>query len=514
MRATVRLVFSLFILIAVPAVARAQAKAPVPVKGPSLAELGARLDKLQTQLDELAKLSVDVPELSKRIDELGAQVAALRQDVDAMQRGAAGQGDLVERLDKLEARVGELGEQVSGLRADVAANGAPESVPAGGGGGAGGSWDGEGFRLVDGDAFSLRLFGYLQFRYATRVQEAFDETYESGFGFRRARIGVDGKLYSPRLYYKMNVEAAGASVVLNDAFVEGALPHGFKLRAGQFKVPFSRQFINPAEKLSFVERSVATEAFRYDRDIGALLTWTGVGDNLDVMVGMYNGGGKNAAKNDNIDPLLVGRVQMGVLGKAWKAEEGDLHASHDPQLMLGVAGTFENTPVPDKWGYGASSQALSNTDVDSDGNRDNVRVWQVEGDLSFRMRGVGVEGEFFLRDENWGVIGANQDPVITPGGRYMGFYGQASYFVMPERLQLGARYSWAETSPLALGGRKLDVPQDDERTEISGLVSYYRHEHGIELSAMYSFLDWKNADGPDVKGIGEQRFILEAQVMF
>jgi hypothetical protein len=496
-----------------------------------VASVAARLDRIEAALAELQKDSAGLPELQKTVGDLAAEVAALRQDVDKLDHANAGQADLVTRLDALDARVARLGEQASATRADLDARTGPEaSSTAGGASFASGAWD-DGFHLVDGPRYSLRVTGYLQLRYTLRTDEAagrdesFPELRESGFALRRARLGLDGHVHSPRLTYRLMAEYAGASVRLLDYYIEGQLPHGGYLRGGQFKLPFARAFMGSEGANSFLELPVATDELRYDRDLGVLAGWVGVGGRVDASIGVFNGAGRNVGKNDNLDPLLVARVQATLLGKPWKPEEGDLPGTHDPSLVVGVSGTFENAPLPSSVGYGdavltdgASDPALRlDTDVDGDGRRDNVRVSMVGVDLAFRFRGLGVEAELYGRAEDWGAIADGQTNSLgfDPTRHYAGGFVQASYFVVPGRLQLGARYASTGVSPLLLGGRTRDaVPEADRRREVTGLVSYDRLGHGIEATLMYSFLDWYDRGGNDPKGAGEHRVIVETQVAF
>jgi hypothetical protein len=514
------------VLASLPALAQPKPAAPAA----PAATVGARLDRIEAALAELQKDTASLPELQKTVGDLAAEVAALRQDVDRLGHASAGQTDLVARLDALDARVARLGEQASATRADLDSRTSPEASSTGGASFASGAWD-DGFHLVDGERYSLRATGYLQLRYTLRTDEAasggdsFPELRESGFSLRRARLAVDGHVHSPRLGYRLMAEYAGTNVRLLDYFIEGQLPHGGYLRGGQFKVPFAREFMGAESASSFVELPVATDELRYDRDLGVLAGWVGVGGRLDVSVGIFNGAGRNVSKNDNLDPLLVARVQATLLGQPWKPEEGDLPGTHDPALVMGVSGTFENAPVPSVVGYGdavlsenASDPALRlDTDVDGDGRRDNVRVSMVGVDLAFRVRGLGVEAELYGRAEDWGAIASGQTNGLgfDPTRHYAGGFAQASYFVLPGRLQVGARYSSTGVSPLLLGGRTRDAaPEDDRRREITGLVSCYHLGHGLEATLMYSFLDWANRGGNDKAGLGEHRVILETQVAF
>ena len=116
-------------------------------------------------------------------------------------------------------------------------------------------------------------------------------------------------------------------------------------------------------------------------------------------------------------------------------------------LYLGSAVTWENAPVPTLFADGTVAVTL-NTDVDGDGDRDNVGVTQVSAELGFRYRGLGVEAELYQRWEDWGAIPDGQTTPLTIDDDHLGWFAQASYFVLPERFQLGARLSWADVSPL------------------------------------------------------------------
>jgi Phosphate-selective porin O and P len=465
----------------VPLAARAQNK---PV---TLADVDARLSKLEAQLDELRARPVDVAALEKTVGELAAQVAALRQDLDRLGRAQAGQPDLVARLDALDAKVAALGEQVSSTRADLESRTGPESVAQAGEDG-----------VIAG--VGLRVSGLLQLRYQLRTDEAagagesFPRLRESDFLLRRARLGVGGRVYSRRLAWQAEVEAGQGQVRLLEYFVDADVGHGLYARAGRFKLPFSHELLVDEADLAFAELPVATEELGYERDLGLLVGWRGL---VDASVGVFNGG-------DNLDPVLVGRVQY----------------TRDPWLVVGVSGTFENAPVPGIVGYGDTAlsenaaddaQRLA-VDVDMDGRRDNVRVLMVGGDLGLGWRRLGLQAELYARQEDWGAIADGQ-----PGGGfgfdpdrwYVGGFVQATYFVLPERLQLGARASRTQVSPILLGRARDEAPVSDARREWTALVAYRRWGHGLVVRGMYSFLDWE-----DATGVGEHRVVVEGQVGF
>jgi hypothetical protein len=493
--------------------AAAKPAAAPAAKAPTIAELDARLARVEATLGELARVAADEPAVAKAVADLKAEVAALRQDVDALQNGAAGEQALIARVDELDQRVTRIGEQAASLRADVEARRAPEA------GGGGGRWD-DGFVLVDGDRFSLKLSGYAELRYTTRFQEAFDpvdgsRVLESGFSLPRVRLSLGGHAQSSKLTYGLEVELAGGARLL-EGWIEGELPHGLVVRGGQMKVPFSSEFLTREDALAFVDRPVATEEARWDRDLGLWLGWTGARGRVSAGAGLYNGAGATLNRNDNIDPLVVARVDVTAVGQPFERGEGDLDGTRDVAVQVGVAGAFENAPAPDVYGFGPGQ--MLNTDVDGDGRRDNVRVVSLGANLALRWRGLGVEAEGAWRREDWGVIGAQQATPFSPEKDLFGGFAQASYFVLPGRLQLGARYSRTAVSLLLDGRTRAAPPPGNLESEITAMATYWRHAHGIRLTAMWSFIDWSAAGdvaaAVDTTGQGEQRFFVEAQVSF
>ena len=366
-----RFLFALLFLVAVEHNGAAQS--------PKTEPLSAQIATLTAKVDELAKLAAEVSALSRVTADLSGQIAGLRTDLDGLARGYAAEADERRHLDELETRVGELARAVSSLRVEFATARTSESsaMP-------GGATYRDGFILATDDGrFALRTKGYVLFRHLVRRRG--EDLAESSIIVKQARLAWDGTLYSPKLAYKLMAEFAQPAVSLLDVYVEGAPIAGFTLRGGQFKVPFSRSFLTSDEMLSFIERPVATDEFSYDRDVGLLLSWHGAGNKVEAGAGIWNGAGRNVKANDNLDPLVLGRVTVAVLGKLWRPEDGDFDTSPTPQLLIGAAASFENAPIPRAYGYGSGGQMgralpIAMRDLDTDGRDDNVRVVQANAE--------------------------------------------------------------------------------------------------------------------------------------
>jgi hypothetical protein len=326
-------------------------------------------------------------------------------------------------------------------------------------------------------------------------------------------VALDGHVFSPRLTYGIEVDLANG-VELLDWWAEGRIGKYLRIRAGQFKVPFSRERLIDDGQLTFLERPLATEEFAYDRDLGVQLSLRTA--RSELRVGVFNGSGPNQL-NSNLDLLAAAVAWHTVVGSPRWKEEPDFDRLPYPSLAVGIGFTFEDTPVPDQVGYVAVDPFVRavTVDTDGDGRRDNVRVMQVALMLAARWHGVDLSSETYIRHEDWGSFGRAQVMPFDPETTYVGSFVQASAFVVPGRLQIGVRGSIAQISPLTLGGRTRDaVPIGDVRDELSAIVSYYRKRHAMRLGLQYSFFDWGARNGDAPSGVAEHRGILEAQVGF
>ena len=161
------------------------------------------------------------------------------------------------------------------------------------------------------DGSPLKLSGYLQAR----------EVYQSGVGLtgsiNRARLAASGTLVEVVTWRMQgefrtgSVGAGRASVSLQDAYVR--FNQGkWAVQAGQFKTPFSREFITSLSDIETADRSAAVDSLAPKRDIGLMgeynFPW------LAVSGGVFNGEGQNV--NANVDSAVFGVARLAVRPKA------------------------------------------------------------------------------------------------------------------------------------------------------------------------------------------------------
>lgn len=162
-------------------------------------------------------------------------------------------------------------------------------------------------RSTDGN-FKLSPVGRIQvdFRaYEEGARNLDRSDLKNNFLVRRGRIGLSGTFYK---YFDFFVEAdfGQGAAVLTDGYLDIHYWPELRLRAGQFKVPFSYEELFSDNNIDFVERSVADNLVP-SRDLGAMLHGSLFGGIVSYAGGIFNGSGQNAAgTNDSKD--LAGRL--------------------------------------------------------------------------------------------------------------------------------------------------------------------------------------------------------------
>jgi len=157
-------------------------------------------------------------------------------------------------------------------------------------------------RSSDGN-FKLRPVGRIQldFRaYEPGARNLDGSDLKNNFLVRRGRIGLSGTFYK---YFDFFVEAdfGQGAAVLTDGYLDIHYWPELRLRAGQFKVPFSYEELFSDNYIDFVERSVA-DNLAPSRDLGAMLHGSLFGGIISYAGGIFNGSGQNAADtNDSKD---------------------------------------------------------------------------------------------------------------------------------------------------------------------------------------------------------------------
>ncbi len=153
-----------------------------------------------------------------------------------------------------------------------------------------------------------KLSGFLQLR----------ETYQRHLlsaTVNRARVYLDGG-FATHFSYRLSADfgTGGASpgdplVRLVDAFIRWTPSSAWGFTVGQFKTPFSREYLLQPSAIEMADRAAVTESLPPKRDIGVMATYA-VGSTATVLAGAFNGEGDNAVSNTDSTILAVGRVTV------------------------------------------------------------------------------------------------------------------------------------------------------------------------------------------------------------
>lgn len=275
----------------------------------------------------------------------------------------ADDGD-AEAIAALRAKVEQQAAQVEALRAELARleaklHSAPVAAPA----------------PPPAPAPTVKFGGLVQGWYL-----AGDEGFNDTFRIRRAELKVSGEL-AKKFGWLVMIDPAKsltvssgtvnqASRVLQDAYITVAAPHGTTVQVGQFRIPLSREGVEPTIALDTVERALflADRARNGNygdiRDIGVSLKGT-LAKRYDYHVGIFNGSGESQNDTDRDErKAVVGKfvatvadgLRVGVSG-AWGGPEeagrprrdrlgGDVLFTRGPlklaaELMTGRDGALE-----------------------------------------------------------------------------------------------------------------------------------------------------------------------------
>jgi hypothetical protein len=419
--------------------------------------------------------------------DLDVQVIELRRELDALQRERASTDDLRRRLDELEARQGR------------GASDAWTSWPHDGGDALRFSQDGYVIRSPD-NRFMLRPGLRLQTLYVGQRAGAGPDDGgarpdSSAFSLSHAELLFDGHAVSPRFEYRLELDFADASSnassnasssFVKDAYVQVRLGHAVAIRAGHVLVPYGLQTQTWNAHLELVDVAAATAAFTLDRDVGVMVVGQPLAGRLQYQLAALDG--PRAPCPDNADGLRCDAVDLAYAARLVAAPlgplpiwEGDVEGHARPLFEVGVSGAYELLPTDVR---ARTDVATAPLDLDRNNLVDNVGVWLVAAELRAVFHGAAVQGEWFGRREHPGAGVADRD--------YWGAYGEASYFVLPRRLQVIARGGRTD-EPLYGATLAERAARGARTTEEGGGVSVYLRGHDAKLQIDYAHLSTPGA---------------------
>ncbi len=308
-----------------------------------------------------------------------------------------------------------------------------------------------------------------------------------GFSVRNLWLIWDGNAFAPWMKYTVQYDLSGGGA-LKDMRLSFAKNKAFIPTLGQYKVPFSREFLTSITALQLVGTSIIDDCFRYGRDIGGGV-YGFLGDGMiRYDVGVFQGEGPNQ-KNDKGDTgmLWAGRVQAAILGG--KAKSVKENFAKRPTLTVGaaVAGIDVEDGSDGNIGIPSGERALESGTVTS-----------FTADINYRDPKFNLTGEYVGR---W----ANPDAAGVGTAYDSGFRVQGGFFILPRKVELASRYAMVmfDDDTDVLGGNDLDSVW----TFTQGLSYYLSGNHKWKIQLDYTFQREE-----DLAGAESDESVVRAQV--
>lgn len=173
----------------------------------------------------------------------------------------------------------------------------------------------------------------------------FDRSFagSNGFTIANARFSIAGQLDQGFGYF-LQTNFAGTPAIL-DAYLTYDISSALSLRVGQFKAPFSAEFLTSASSIDFVNRSQTVTALAAGRQLGGQVE-IALGDRgVGATLGVFNGNGTAPNGNDSDDLMYAGRVFLNAPIGAGTGDQARLafnlaHSEDVATAISGVVGSF------------------------------------------------------------------------------------------------------------------------------------------------------------------------------
>lgn len=414
--------------------------------------------------------------------------------------------------------------------------------------------EGKGFVFTTADdRFSLAVGGRVQFRYTlTDIDSAYVNPNRGvedsqSFDIPRARVWWEGHAFTTRLRYKLQIDVTGGGGdILRDLELEYDLieDRWLTVKGGQMKTPFCRQEMTSSGRLEFVDRSLACSNFRFERARGVLFQGLPMNALIEYYAGAFNTTGRNGPSNPDTNFLYVTRFAVNPLGPI-PYSEGDFEFTESPLVAIGISYAYEKakgsvftsaaTVAPDEddpsmeviTANGSAQnnvpflrmiQPFYNKLANPNGITANVHT--IGTDFAARWMGLDVQFEYFL-----GFVSNDANGSAAPGAPYVlppksfdnhGYYVQGGYFLIPKKLQIGARYSEINTNDENMVTKANGRTISPNQTELLGALSYYFWQHNLKIQTDFgpvTSTGVRNAAG-NVSDRDDFRWRIQAQLIF
>jgi hypothetical protein len=361
-----------------------------------------------------------------------------------------------------------------------------------------------GFRFEAGDGYGLRIGGFTQGRWSGSHRDDVAPAWQAGgFALRRTRLILDGDL-GERLSFRTMIDLV-ATPLLFDAWAEVKLGHGVAVRAGRDKVPFTRSFLASASTLTFTERPLIVDQFRWQRDLGVQLRGAHGAVEWSAFVG-------NGAVDGAVDrmPALAARVAYAAAGKLIGPNPGDLKVTEGTAVTVAVDGVIDAPTVPATIG-----SVMIDPDPEKNGVPTRVKVQAASADVTVRRGGIELSVEGLVRRDDWRdalrTVPTFEATLGEPTPVAMAVMGELTALLVPGRVLGGVRVARGDLPVLSMR-QATTVPRGRDVLELA-LTAMGLHDGKRAINVTYTYLDFGAAAGATaMDGSREHRFVIEGQL--
>lgn len=317
--------------------------------------------------------------------------------------------------------------------------------------------------------FSLRLSSWVQFRLTYQEEHANGNDGTNGrdfinFRVRNAKSSFRGHIFEKEFQYRLTLNwRAGGTSIVEHAYFKWALMREFNLSVGQSKIDWSWEYSTSATRQTFIDRGYISSVFNlsYAKGIWATGQFGEDTPYLKYFAGIHNA--RLRSNNDfrprdnasNSDTFLDGRVDLDLmytlrlethpLGEVRRAMY-DERGEESPLVAVGIgvnwfSGGFTNTNLRGD---------TVGTPTGSGRSRTSHDTLAVTADVNFRWQGLNVHAAIYWRHTEFHNRGSNRFKPTSPARSGIsdltdfGAVVEASYFVLPGKVSIGARWNYLD----------------------------------------------------------------------
>jgi hypothetical protein len=369
--------------------------------------------------------------------------------------------------------------------------------------------------------FSVITGARIQFLYT--YQDNDDEntgdasSSDTSFNARRVRFGVKGRAGHKKLSYKVGLNistnsSAGqdgddSGLQSTDTYLKWKFSKAAAVTAGVWKQRFTESHTNGSGALTFVDMARGTSnLLRIERDVGVGLS--GKIKTVGYELSIINGNTRKSPTN-NKNQSVHAHVRIEPFGKFGKFYEGDRKHSKKLKVIATAAGFYKDN-------VSFSTRGNQNTFMSLAGNAD-VTGWAFGA--AAKWRGLSVAGEYAaqrFRDADGSNVPNSTTRVA--GEKAQAWNIEASYFVMPKKWSVAARYERFMTNTYASKNPGTVGATDTGGERRWGLAtSYHFNGHANKVTADWIVLEDNNGATDSTGALvrsEDNRFRVQWQVGF